>query len=238
MRKLILAAALAAAVVPAVALAQAFPSKQVRIIVPFPPGGYTDVSARVIAQALTEKLGQAFIVENRPGAGTAIGAEAVAKSPPDGYSLLYSGASTFTVNSVLLKNLPYDPVKSFAPLGIVTKTPMVVLVHPSFPAKSVKELVAQVAANPGKLPYGSFGAGTISHFAGRAPRRFRSRSASSRHLAKWVRRSARRSTSTRCSRRSSRARCSLPASTEARCTNTTSAPKRSTCRSPRTWPRS
>jgi tripartite-type tricarboxylate transporter receptor subunit TctC len=160
--------ALFATILPVIALAQTYPSRQVSIIVPFTPGGYADVSARVIAQALTEKLGQPFIVENRPGAGTAIGAEAVAKSPPDGYSLLYSGASTFTVNPVLLKNLPYDPVKSFTPIGIATKTPMVVLVHPAFPARGVKDLVAQVAANPGKLPYGSFGVGTISHFAGEA----------------------------------------------------------------------
>lgn len=159
-------AALAAALVSTAASAQAYPSKPSRIVVPFPPGGYTDVTARVIAQALTEKLGQPFVVENRPGAGTVIGAEAVAKAPADGHTILYSGASTFTVNPVLLKSLPYDPLKSFAPVGLATKTPMVLLVHPSFPARSVKELVSLVQANPGKHPYGSFGAGTISHFAG------------------------------------------------------------------------
>ena len=158
--------ALAAALFAAGAWAQAYPSRPARVIVPFPPGGYTDVTARVIAQALSERLGQPFVVENRPGAGTAIGAEAVAKAPADGYTILYTGASTFTVNPVLLKNLPYDPVKSFAPIGIATRTPMVLLVHPSVPARNVKELVALVSANPAKFPYGSFGAGTISHFAG------------------------------------------------------------------------
>ena len=145
---------------------QAYPSKPVRIIVPFTPGGYADVSARIIAQSLTERLGQPFVVDNRPGGGTVIGAEAVARSQPDGYTLLATGASTFTVNPVLMRNLPYDPLKSFAVVGIVTRTPLVVLAHPSFPADSVKDLVALARANPHKYAYGSFGAGTISHFAG------------------------------------------------------------------------
>jgi len=147
---------------------QAYPSKPVRIIVPFPPGGYTDVTARIIAQGLSERLGQPFLVENRPGAGTVIGTEVVARAQPDGYTLLCTGASTFSVNPVLLRNLPYDPLKSFAAVGIVTRTPMVLIVHPSFPANSVKELVALATANPGKYAYGSFGSGTISNFAGEA----------------------------------------------------------------------
>src|SRR6266446_3855090 len=109
------------------AAAQSYPTKPVRIIVPFPPGGFTDVTARIIAQALTERLGQSFIIENKPGASTLIGAESVAKSPPDGYTLLYAGSSTFAVNPVLLKNLPYDPVKSFVPVGIVCRTAMLLL---------------------------------------------------------------------------------------------------------------
>ena len=150
------------------ASAQPYPSKPVHIIVPFPPGGYTDVTARIIAQSLTERLGQPFIVDNRPGASTVIGTEAAARAQPDGYTLLLTGSSTFAVNPVLLHNLPYDPLKSFVSVGIVTRTPMVLLVHPSFPANSVKELVALASASPGKYAYGSFGAGTISHFAGEA----------------------------------------------------------------------
>lgn len=150
------------------ASAQPYPSKPVHIIVPFPPGGYTDATARIIAQSLTERLGQPFVVDNRPGAGTVIGTEAAARAHPDGYTLLLTGSSTFTVNPVLLQRLPYDPLKSFVTVGIVTRTPLVLLVHPSFPANSVGELVALASANPGKYAYGSFGAGTISHFAGEA----------------------------------------------------------------------
>jgi Uncharacterized protein conserved in bacteria len=150
------------------ASAQSYPSKPVRIIVPFPPGGYTDVTARIIAQSLTERLGQPFIVDNRPGASTVIGTEAAARAQPDGYTLLYTGSSTFTVNPLLLRNLPYDPLKTFVSVGIVTRTPMVLLVNPSFPANSVKELVALARASPGKYAYGSFGTGTSSHFAGEA----------------------------------------------------------------------
>ena len=162
---LAMATAVAQSPLPA-ASARAYPSKPVRIIVPFPPGGYTDATARIIAQSLTERLGQPFVVDNRPGASTVIGAEAAARAQPDGYTLLFTGSSTFTVNPVLLHNLPYDPLKSFVTVGIVTRTPMVLLVNPSFPANSVKELVALASASPGKYAYGSFGAGTISHFAG------------------------------------------------------------------------
>ena len=164
---LAMATAVAQPALPA-ASAQSYPSKPVRIIVPFPPGGYTDVTARIIAQSLTERLGQPFIVDNRPGASTVIGTEAAARAQPDGYTLLYTGSSTFTVNPLLLRNLPYDPLKTFVSVGIVTRTPMVLLVNPSFPANSVKELVALARASPGKYAYGSFGTGTSSHFAGEA----------------------------------------------------------------------
>jgi tripartite-type tricarboxylate transporter receptor subunit TctC len=147
------------------AWAQAYPAKTIKLIVPFPPGGFTDATARVIAQHLGARLGQSVVIDNRPGAGTSIGAEMVARAQPDGYTLLYSGASTFTVNPVLLPNLPYDPLRSFSVVGIVCRTPMMVLAGPGVPANNVKELVALVNANPGKYAYGSFGSGTISHMA-------------------------------------------------------------------------
>jgi len=146
--------------------AQGYPAKPVRMVVPFPPGGFADVTARIVAQAFTERLGQSFIIENKPGASTLIGAESVAKSAPDGYTLLYAGSSTFTVNPVLLKKLPYDPLKSFAPIGIVSRTAMLLLAHPSAPANNLKELAALAAAKPGHYAYGSFGNGTISNFGG------------------------------------------------------------------------
>src|SRR2546427_711614 len=122
--------------------AQGYPAKPVRMVVPLPPGGFADVTARIVAQAFTERLGQSFVIENKPGASTLIGAESVAKSAPDGYTLLYAGSSTFTVNPVLLKKLPYDPLKSFAPIGIVSRTAMLLLAHPSAPANNLKELAA------------------------------------------------------------------------------------------------
>lgn len=151
---------------PPTASAPPYPSKPVHIIVPFPPGGYTDATARIIAQSLTERLGQPFIVDNRPGAGTVIGTEVAARAQPDGYTLLFTGSSTYTVNPVLLQHLPYDPLKSFVTVGIVSRTPLMLLAHPSFPANSVRDLVALASASPGKYAYGSYGAGTISHFAG------------------------------------------------------------------------
>src|SRR5262249_2454691 len=133
-----------------------------RRVVRSPPGGFTDVTARILAQQLGERLGQPFIVENKPGASTIIGAEAVAKSQPDGYTLLYAGASTFTVNPVVLEKLPYDPIKSFAMVGMVCRTAMLLLAHPSVPVANLKEFVALVAAKPGHYAYGSFGNGPLS----------------------------------------------------------------------------
>jgi len=147
-------------------LAQEYPTKPVKLIVTFSPGGFTDVTARIVAQHWTERFGQSVVVENKPGASTVIGTDAVARAAPDGYTLLYTGASTFTVNPIVLKDLPYDPLKSFAPIGIVGTTPMMVLAHPSVPARNVGELIALISAKPREFSYGSFGTGTTSHFAG------------------------------------------------------------------------
>jgi tripartite-type tricarboxylate transporter receptor subunit TctC len=148
------------------ALAQDYPSKPIRIIVTFSPGGFTDVTARIVAQHWSERFGQPVVVENKPGASTVLGTDAVAKSKPDGYTLLYTGASSFSIVPVVLREVPYDPLKSFAHIGIVGSTPMMVLAHPSVPATSLKELVA-LLSKPGPFStYGSFGTGTGSHFAG------------------------------------------------------------------------
>ena len=146
-------------------LAQDYPAKPVRLVVPFPPGGYADFGARIFAQHLGERLGQPIVVENKPGAAAVIGTDSVAKARPDGYTLLWSGTSAFTTNPVLLPNLPYDPVKSFAHISIVSNAALVLLAHPSLPATNLGELVAFVKAKPEPLAYGSFGNGSSSHFA-------------------------------------------------------------------------
>jgi tripartite-type tricarboxylate transporter receptor subunit TctC len=162
------AASLAVAfiVAAAPALAQDYPSKPVRIIVTFSPGGFTDVTARIVAQHWTERFGQPVVVENRPGASTVLGMDAVAKSKPDGYTLVYSGSSSFTIVPVVLRSVPYDPLKSFAHIGIVGSTGMMVLAHPSVPATNLKELVALLSKSGPSSTYGSFGTGTASHLAG------------------------------------------------------------------------
>lgn len=147
-------------------LAQEYPTKPIKFIVTFSPGGFTDVTARIVAQHWTERFGQPVVVENKPGASTVIGTDAVAKAAPDGYTLVYTGSSTFTINAIVLKDLPYDPLKSFAPIGIVGSTPMMVLAHPSVPARNIGELIALMSAKPREYSYGSFGTGTGSHFAG------------------------------------------------------------------------
>ncbi|MDM0035608.1 tripartite tricarboxylate transporter substrate binding protein [Variovorax sp. J22P271] len=142
-----------------------WPSRPITMVVPFPPGGGGDAQGRLLALKLTEKLGQNVIVDNRPGAGTAIGAAYVANAKADGYTLLMSSASTFTLNPAIRKTLPYDPVKSFEPIGIVSRVGLVMLAHPSVPVNNVKELVAAAKGAPDKYAYASFGAGTSSHFA-------------------------------------------------------------------------
>jgi len=148
------------------AAAQSYPNRPVRMIVGFPPGGGTDVVARVIAQKLTEWWGQPVTVENRAGATGTIGADAVAKSAPDGYTLLMGHVNSHGIAPNLFAKLPYDPIKDFAAVAYVGYVPNVLAVHPSVPAKSVKELVALLKANPGKYNYASSGNGSTQHLAG------------------------------------------------------------------------
>ena len=147
------------------AIAQQYPTKPIRIVVPFAPGGPNDILARIIGQKLTEAWGQPAIVENRPGGGTIIGTELVAKSPPDGYALLMVSTS-HTTNPTLLRKLPYDPLRDLEPVILVASSPNVVIAHPSLPAKSVKELIAVARSRPEQVAYGSGGNGTSTHLAG------------------------------------------------------------------------
>jgi tripartite-type tricarboxylate transporter receptor subunit TctC len=155
----------AMAAVTAIAQAQTYPIKPIRFIVPFPPGGGTDAMARIMAPKLAEALGQQVIIDNRGGAGATIGTEIAAKSPPDGYTLLLMTV-TNAVGMGLYPNLKYDLVRDFAPVTRVATTPHVVVVHPSVPAKTVKELVALAKARPGALVYSSSGSGSVSHLGG------------------------------------------------------------------------
>ena len=158
--------ALACAVVMAAANAhaQTYPSKPVRMIVPFPPGGPIDVMGRLVGDRLSQGLGQTVVIENRPGAGAVIGSKAVASADPDGYTLLFGSSGSLAVTPALYKNAGYDPVKSFAPVASVSIGPLVLAVNPSVPAKTVAELVAHARAKSGKLNYGS-GLGTPPHIA-------------------------------------------------------------------------
>jgi tripartite-type tricarboxylate transporter receptor subunit TctC len=163
MRALVLAAALA---LPFGVAAQPYPSKPVRIIVNFPAGGVADVYARIIGTRVQEAWGQPVVVENRTGAGGNIGAEAVAKSAADGYTLNMSAIGPHAVNVSLFSKLPYDPIKDFAPVAHVLDAEGLLVVHPSVPVNSVPELIAYARANPGKLTFASAGMGTASHLAG------------------------------------------------------------------------
>ena len=147
------------------AAAQAYPVKSVRIINPFSPGGSLDLVSRLLAKGMSNDLGQQFIVENRPGAGGSIGIELVAKSPPDGYTLLMV-QSSITVNPSLQKKVPYDPVKDFEPVSKVSSYMFFVVVHPSLPVRSLKELIALARARPGQINYASVGVGSGTHLAG------------------------------------------------------------------------
>ncbi|WP_144299690.1 Bug family tripartite tricarboxylate transporter substrate binding protein [Elioraea rosea] len=157
------AAALLAA--PAVAQ-QPWPSRPVRMIVAYPAGGSTDIAARLAADRLAQAWGQPVIVENRSGAAGTIGADAVAKSPADGYTLLMAASPEIAIARSTQRNLPYDPVRDFAPIILVAQSPFLLLAHPSVPAKDVKELLALAKARPGTLNFGSFGNGTSNHFVG------------------------------------------------------------------------
>jgi tripartite-type tricarboxylate transporter receptor subunit TctC len=156
--------ALAFLIVPAAAFAQAFPSKPVRFVLPFPPGGPSDILGRALAQKLSEQLGQSVVPDNRPGAGGNLGAELVAKSPADGHTLLLSSPS-IAISPALYGKLNYDPIKDLAPIARVASIQNIMLVHPSVPAKSLKEFIALARSNPGKLNFGSGGAGTTNHLA-------------------------------------------------------------------------
>jgi tripartite-type tricarboxylate transporter receptor subunit TctC len=145
--------------------AAAYPAKAIRLVVPFTPGGSTDILARAIGQKLNEAWGQPVLIDNVPGAGGSIGADKVAKAPADGYTLLMGHIGTLAVNPSLYPNLPYDPIKSFAPVAWVARVPNVLVVHPSVPVKSVKELVALAKAKPGQLNYGSGGNGSAANLA-------------------------------------------------------------------------
>jgi tripartite-type tricarboxylate transporter receptor subunit TctC len=133
---------------------QTYPSKPIKIIVPFPPGGSADLVARVVGQKLSENTKQPVIVENRPGADTIIAMELVAKAPPDGYTVGYANGSALTMNPTLYSKLPYDPVKDFVPVSVIANVPLALVVHPSVDAKTAKELADYIRANPGKLFYG------------------------------------------------------------------------------------
>jgi tripartite-type tricarboxylate transporter receptor subunit TctC len=143
--------------------AQDYPTRPVTIVVPFAPGGSTDIIARLLAQALEQRLGKSFVVENRPGAGTIIAASAVAKSEPDGHLLLMAPSSTMAVNVTLYKKLPYDPTTDFAPLAGLARVPFVLLVNPSLPVHSLMELIAYAKARPGQLSFASVGPGVPHH---------------------------------------------------------------------------
>ncbi len=148
------------------AQAENYPSKPIRMIVPFSVGGTTDILARIIGQELTKAWGQQVIIDNRPGAGGNIGADLVAKSAPDGYTLVMGTVGTHAINASLYKKMPYDTVKDFAPITLVAAVPNVLVVHPAVPAKSVKELIEYAKANPGKLSFASSGNGTSVHLSG------------------------------------------------------------------------
>jgi len=151
---------------PLAARAQAYPSKPVKVIVTYTPGGANDVTARVYSQLLTERLKQSFVVENRPGASGVPGTLSVAKADPDGYTLLVGAGGTMTINPGLFPKLSYDPVKDFVPVGLAARSPLVLVVPPTMPVKSVAELIAYAKTTPDGLTFASPGAGTPLHLAG------------------------------------------------------------------------
>src|SRR5215213_5276290 len=146
------------------AAAESYPSRPIRLIVPFPPGGGNDIVGRIVAAKLAEGLGQQVIVDNRGGAGGTIGTDITAKAPPDGYTMLVNNIS-LAVNHTLFKTLPYDTLKDLAPVSLIGRQPNIVVVHPALPAKSMRELLVLARAKPGEMTYGSGGIGTASHLA-------------------------------------------------------------------------
>jgi len=165
-RTLAVLAACVMAVLHAVsAAAQTWPAKPIRLMVPFPPGGSTDIVARIVAQKLSERLGQPIVIENRGGAGGTIGTALIAKSAPDGYNLAVASTSTHVVAPGVYSRLEYDPIKDFAPIGMMAISPYLLVVNPSVPAKTVQELVALARRQPGKLNYASAGVGSTTQLA-------------------------------------------------------------------------
>jgi tripartite-type tricarboxylate transporter receptor subunit TctC len=165
MRRRLIAAAIMTLGFAAPALAQSYPDRLIRMIVPFPPGGPVDTIARIVTQGLPPILGQTVVIENRAGASGSIGAKAVASSPADGYTLLFGNISSLVVTPVVTNNRDFDPDKTFTAVAKTSQNYEVLVVHPNFPAKSVRELVAYAKANPGKLNYGSAGIGNATHLA-------------------------------------------------------------------------
>ena len=161
-----LAAALAVLTPHAAAAADAYPAKPIRFVVAFPPGGGTDIIARSIAHKLAERFAQQVVVDNRPGAGGNIGTDIVAKSAPDGYTILMGSAGPLAINASLFAKMPFDPIKDLAPVTLAASTPNVLVVHPSLPARTVKELIALARARPGEINFASSGHGTPAHLAG------------------------------------------------------------------------
>ncbi len=164
--RMVLLSCLGLAPFAALAADAGFPSRPVTLVIPFPPGGATDVNGRVIAQRLGKELGQPVVIENRGGAGTVIGASYVSKAAPDGYTLLIGSGTTFTVNPAIRPNLPYDPVKGFEPIGLAGRVGLILLANSEVPVQTVKQFVDYVKASPGKYSYASYGTGTTSQFAG------------------------------------------------------------------------
>ena len=154
------------AVVSAAAAAQAWPSKPIKWIVPFAPGGTTDILARTVSEKLTPALGVPVVVDNKPGAGGGVGAELVARAAPDGYTIMGGTISTHAINASLYKDLPYDPIKDFVPITMIARVPNMLVVNPGVPAKDVKELIVLLKANPGKYTFASSGNGTSQHLSG------------------------------------------------------------------------
>jgi tripartite-type tricarboxylate transporter receptor subunit TctC len=148
------------------AQAQDFPSRPITLVIPFAPGGSTSIVGRGIADKMSELMGEKIVIDNRPGAGGTVGTRAVAKSAPDGYTLLLGYTGTLAIGPSLYKNVGYDPRKDFAPVGMIGNAPNSLVVNPDFPAKTLAELIAYAKANPGKLNFGSAGAGTASHITG------------------------------------------------------------------------
>ncbi len=162
-----LVAGAAVLAVPAVALAQqGYPDRPIKLVVPFAPGGATDILGRLLATSMGERLGQPMVVENKPGAGTVVAASIVAKAPADGYTLLLGANTTLTLNPAIRTNLPYDPVRSFTPIGLVADMGLLLVAHNDTPGTTLKDIVTQAKAAPEKFSYGSYGTGSSVHFGG------------------------------------------------------------------------